>query len=69
MNRDQLLRALRRYCRANGLEAPRFVARHGRGGHGRIFIGEVFTTIPWGELKAPTREGILRQLGLPKDSI
>jgi hypothetical protein len=69
MNRDQFLRALRSYCKANGLETPRFEARRGKGGHGRVAIGQMFTVVPSGEIKKPTLEGILKTLGLPKDAI
>ena len=69
VNRDQFLRALRTYCRANGLETPRFDPRHGKGGHGRITIGQRFTVIPSGELKTGTCEAILKQLGLPKSAV
>lgn len=69
MNRDQFLRALRSYCKAEGLEAPRFVARRGKGGHGLIYLGARFTTVPAGELKTPTKEAVLKQLGLPKDAV
>ena len=69
MNRDQFLRDLRTYCKANGLDAPRFDSRRGKGGHGRVWIGTRFTTVPSGEIKRPTLEAILKQLGLPKDSI
>ena len=69
MNRSQFLRALRKYCKANGLPAPELDLTHGKGGHGEISIGERFTTIPSGELKKPLQEGILKQLGLPKDAV
>lgn len=69
MNRDQFLRALRTYCRDNGLDAPRFDPRRGKGGHGRVWVGERFTTIPSGELKTGTRRGILKTLGLPPDAV
>lgn len=68
MNRDQFLRALRAYCRQNNLEAPRFVPSHGKGGHGRVYVGAMFTTIVSGEIKKPTHRGMLGQLGLPKDA-
>ncbi|OXE37205.1 MAG: hypothetical protein CGW95_02950 [Phenylobacterium zucineum] len=69
MNREQFIRALRSYCKANGLEPPRFDPRHGKGGHGRIVIGDKFSTIPSGELKTGTLDAILKQLGLPKSAV
>jgi hypothetical protein len=68
MNRDQFIRALRTYSRKNGVEC-KFEPRHGKGGHGRIWVGGKFTTVPSGELKRFTIEEILKQLGLPKDAI
>ena len=68
VNRDQFIRQLRDHAKANGL-VFRFDARKGKGGHGRVFVGEKFTTVPSGELKKPTLEAILKQLGLPKDAV
>ena len=69
MNRSQFVRALRKYCKANGLPAPALDVSHGKGGHGEISIGERFTTVPSGELKTGTKEAILKQLGLPKNAV
>ena len=69
MNRDQFMRDLRKYCRTNGLPAPTLTVHHGKGGHGQIEFGRRRTTIPSGELKAFTKEGILKQLGLPKGAL
>lgn len=68
MNRDQFLRALRSYCKANGLDAPAFNARHGKGGHGRITVGGKFTTAKTGEIGRPLHKAMLKQLGLPDDA-
>ena len=69
MHRSQFLRALRKYCKANGLSAPDLDASHGKGGHRVVSIGERFATIPSGELKTGTKEAILKQLGLPKNAV
>jgi len=69
MNRDQFIRALRSYSKANGLGQVRLDLSKGRGGHGRVWVGDRFTTIPSGELKKGTKEGILKQLGLPKEAL
>ncbi len=69
MNRSQFLRALRRYCKANGLLTPSLDPSHGKGGHGEVSIGERFATIPSGELKTGTKEAVLKQLGLPKGAV
>jgi hypothetical protein len=68
MNRDQFVRALRSYARDHGL-AFRFDGRKGKCGHGRVHLGERFTTVPSGEIKTPTLAAILKQLGLTKDDL
>ena len=49
VNRDQFLRALRAYCRKNGLAAP-LTKPQGKGGHIRIYVGTTFTTARSGEI-------------------
>ncbi|MDR3513759.1 MAG: hypothetical protein P4L73_19150 [Caulobacteraceae bacterium] len=68
MNRDALIRALRAYAKANGLPF-RWDASHGKGGHGRVYVGETFTTLPSGEIKTGLKAAILKQLKLPKDAV
>ena len=68
MSRDQFLRALRAYCRANSLEF-RFDAARGKGGHGRVYIGSQFTTVKSGEIGKGLKTAMLKQLGLPTDSL
>lgn len=68
MNRDQFIRALRSYCKANGLDAPRYDGAHGKGGHGRVYVGQKFTTIRSGEIGKGLHRAMLDQLGLPKDA-
>ena len=67
MNRDAFLRDLRRYCRKNGLTFEWAPAR-GKGGHGRVWVGERFTTVQ-SDLTPRLIETILKQLGLPKDAV
>lgn len=69
MNRDQFLRELRRYCRKADLPHVGWNPRKGKGGHGRVTIGQRFTTVPSGELKSGTLRAILTQLGLPEDAL
>lgn len=69
MNRDQFRRALKGYCKDQGLPAPEWNMRRGKGGHATVAIGETFTVVPSGELKTFTLEAILKQLGLPKDAV
>lgn len=68
MNRDQFLRNLRAYCRSSGLPAPVFEGHHGKGGHGRIYVGDRFTTARSGEIGKGLHRAMLGQLGLPPDA-
>ena len=43
--------------------------KHGKGSHGRLLVGDRFTTVPSGELKPPMVQVMLNQLGLPKDAL
>ena len=67
IKRDAFLRDLRRYCRDRDLEFS-FTPREGKGGHGRVRVGESFTTVQT-DLTPGRIESILKQLGLPKDAI
>jgi hypothetical protein len=67
MNRDTFLRDLRTYCKKAGLKC-RFDKAHGKGGHGRVYVGDQFTTVKSGELSNVVKQGLLKQLGLPKDA-
>jgi hypothetical protein len=69
MNRDQFLRDLRKYCKANGLPLPTMDSRRGKGGHAIIYVGTAFTTAPSGELKRFTQEAMLKDLNLPKGAV
>ncbi len=67
MNRAAFLRDLKRYCRKQGLSYA-FDARTGKGGHGRVTVGDRFTTVQT-DLSEGRIESILKQLGLPKDAV
>jgi hypothetical protein len=67
MTRDAFLRALRAYCRENGL-SYRYDGAHGKGGHGRVYVGRAFTTVKSGEIGNVLKQVLLKQLDLPKDS-
>ena len=59
MTGHELLRKLRRLARQRDLTFL-YKSRHGKGGHGRIYVGHRFTTIP-----APTHEigpGLLTEI-------
>ena len=67
MKRDAFLRDLRSYCRDKGLVFD-FTPSKGKGGHGRVRVGERFTTVQT-DLTPGRIESILKQLGLPKDAV
>jgi hypothetical protein len=68
VKRDRFLSALRRYCRKSGIEF-RVVTERGKGGHVKIYAGGRETIVKSGELSPVYIEVVLKQLGLPKDSI
>lgn len=67
MNRAAFLRDLNAYCRTAGLNY-RWDPAHGKGGHGRVYVGAKFTTVQSGEIHNVLKAGLLKQLGLPKDA-
>jgi hypothetical protein len=68
VKRDAFLRALKAYAKANKLVYS-WNSGHGKGGHGRVTVGGVFTTVPSGEIKTGLKSAILKQPGLPKDAV
>jgi len=61
------IRRARRYARSNGLDY-RFEPTRGKGSHGRLWVGDRFTTVRHGELKPGTLRNMLRQLRIMKES-
>ena len=68
VKREAFLRELRRCAKARGLKF-RWDASHGKGGHGRVYVGDCFSTVPSGEIGTGLKVAILKQLGLPKDAV
>ncbi|MCW5717285.1 MAG: hypothetical protein KIS68_05590 [Bauldia sp.] len=68
MKREQLFSALRRWCRKNGM-ALEVDTLGGKGSHVKIHVGGRATIVKAGELSPVYVEVILKQLGVPKDSI
>ena len=66
MNRDELVRRLRRVARARGMTFDLDTAR-GKGSHAVIRLGDRRTIVPRGELKRGTLRGILKQLGVEEE--
>lgn len=62
MNRDQLIRALRRYAKTRDL-AFQVDTKRGKGSHYRVRVGERVTTIQ-NDLNAGRIERILKQLNV-----
>jgi mRNA interferase HicA len=67
MTGNELLRRLRRLARQRGLTFL-YEARQGKGGHGRIYLGDRFTTIPalTHEVPPGLLTKVLRDLGLTR---
>ncbi len=65
MTSREFVRRARRYARRNG-EAFRFDSAHGKGSHGRIYVGARFTTLKQGELSRGVVAAMLRQLNIDR---
>jgi hypothetical protein len=69
MKREQLLSAIRKWCRKND---TRFFINEvsGKGSHIGVFVGmQASTTIKSGELPPGYVDLVLKQLGIPKKDI
>jgi mRNA interferase HicA len=66
----ELLRRLRRLAREKSLPFD-YEARHGKGSHGRVFLGDRLTTLkdPKKEIGPGLLSDMLRQLGITKDDL
>ena len=61
MNGTDFIGRARRHARRAG-ETFRFDPRHGKGGHGVLYVGERRTTVKRGELKPGAFRAMLKQL-------
>ncbi len=66
MTGEDFIRVIRRLARTRGL-AVRFEAGHGKGSHGRLYLGTAFTTVK--DRRQEIGPGLLRQLGLSPDDL
>lgn len=66
MDGQQFIRRARKWARANGL-SERVDASRGKGGHVTQYVGEAFTVVKTGEIKAGLLHAMLKQLGIPKE--
>lgn len=65
MNRREFIRRARTYARKTG-QTFRFDPAHGKGSHGRLYVGARFTTVQRGELSRAMLAAMLRQLGIDR---
>lgn len=63
MTDREFIRRARNYARRTG-QGFRFDPKHGKGSHGRIYVGRRFATMPRGELKKGVLAAMLRQLDI-----
>ncbi len=63
MTSREFIRRARDYARKTG-HAFRFDPTHGKGSHGRLYVGSRFTTVRRGELKKGILAAMLRQLNI-----
>ena len=63
MTSREFIRRARGYARRSG-QSFRFDPTHGKGSHGRVYIGLRFTTVQRGELKKGILAAMLRQLNI-----
>lgn len=68
MNRDQLIRKIRRLARK--IDTPFDVRKsRGKGSHVTLILGNRKTTCPMGELKTGTLRTVLKTLGLTENDL
>ena len=63
MTSREFIRRARDHARRTG-QAFRFDPTHGKGSHGRVYVGSRFTTVQRGELKKGILAAMLRQLSI-----
>ena len=66
MNRVEFLKRSKAYAKKNNLPYS-FDPRHGKGSHGRVTVGEKFTTVKKGEFGPGLYRKMLRDLGIDKE--
>ena len=65
MNGREFTRRAKRYARKAGLDF-RFVAREGKGSHGRLYLGGRSTMVKRAELSKALLHAMLKELGIEK---
>lgn len=65
MNGREFVRRAKRYANKSGQEF-RFEPAHGKGSHGRLRIGNRFTTVKRSEISPGLLNAMLKQLGIDR---
>ena len=65
MTSREFIRRARDYARKTG-QSFRFDPTHGKGSHGRVFVGTRFATVQQGELQKGVLSAMLRQLNIDR---
>ena len=65
MTSREFISRAREYARRTG-QSFRFDPTHGKGSHGRVYVGSRFTTVQRGELKKGMLAAMLRQLDIDR---
>ncbi len=65
VNGREFVRRARRYARKNGLEFS-FDPTQGKGSHGEVRIGELWTTVQHGEIPRGTLFNMLKDLNISR---
>ena len=68
METKEFLRRLRAYAKRHGLDFE-FDASHGKGSHGRIMMGNRFTTVKQGEFGPGLLAKMLKDLGINRKDL
>lgn len=66
MNGKEFVRRARRYARRTGQEFY-FDSAHGKGSHSRVYVGQLFTTVPYGEIGPGLLASMLRDLDIDRE--
>ena len=65
MTSREFIRRAKDYARRTG-QSFRFDPTHGKGSHGRVYVGTSFATVQRGELKRGVLAAMLRQLNIDR---
>ena len=65
MTSREFVRRARDYARRTG-QSFSFDPAHGKGSHGRVYVGTRFTTVQRGELRTGVLAAMLRQLNIDR---